>query len=100
MCLLSAGGHCYHIQFIIVETETKGDYKKYMVLGKHEAEDSKVCLLRPDGGMSQPGEEVQDECSGLRGGRGGDGGRQRKRGIVGPKSLGESKRHLQQEQGV
>ena len=36
---------------IIVETETKGDYKKYMVPGKHEAEDSKVCLLRPDGGI-------------------------------------------------
>lgn len=51
MCLLSADGHCYHIQFIIAETETKGDYKKYMVLGKHEAEDSKVCLLRPDGGI-------------------------------------------------
>lgn len=40
---------------------------------------------------------MQDECSGLRGGRGGDGGRQRKRGIVGPKSLAESKSHLQQE---
>lgn len=52
-CVLTkSDGHCYHIQFIIVETETKGDYKKYMVLGKHETEDSKVCLLRPEGGFS------------------------------------------------
>jgi len=51
-CVLTkSDGHCYHIQFIIVETETKGDYKKYMVLGKHETEDSKVCLLRPEGAI-------------------------------------------------
>lgn len=66
---------------IIVETETKGWLQE--VYGTRKTwsrglKDVSSETWRWD--KSQSGEEVQDECSSLRGGRGSDGGRERERG--------------------